>query len=304
MTKSAADAPSTLQLSLFDGLVQMLPPASDVEPGELVNDRSSPGAKSTAPFAGLASVPGADVRQVDLAGQRVSYRLRRARRKSIGFMVGPEGLSVSAPRWLTLRDVESALAEKASWIVRKLQEVQERVQRQLAHRIHWREGAAIPYLGEDVIVVLDPRISGVSLGAAAVGLPGMVVRSLHVGLAQQASAEQIRDRVQSWLQQQARVLFHERCDLIAPGLGVVFRRMVLSSATTRWGSANANGCIRLNWRLIHFGLPVIDYVVTHELAHLREMNHSQAFWQVVASVMPDYQAPRRLLQEQQLPEID
>ena len=57
------------------------------------------------------------------------------------------------------------------------------------------------------------------------------------------------------------------------------KRLSLSSASTRWGSASADGSIRLNWRLVHFALPVIDYVVAHELAHLREMNHSAAFWE-------------------------
>ena len=72
-------------------------------------------------------------------------------------------------------------------------------------------------------------------------------------------------------------------------------RLSLSSAQTRWGSASASGAIRLHWRLIHFALPTIDYVVAHELAHLREMNHSPRFWEVVGSVVPDYRAARRQL---------
>jgi predicted metal-dependent hydrolase len=81
-------------------------------------------------------------------------------------------------------------------------------------------------------------------------------------------------------------------------------RLSLSSATTRWGSASATGAIRLNWRLVHFGLPVIDYVVTHELAHLREMNHSPAFWDVVRSVLPDYEAARSTLRHELAPVLD
>jgi predicted metal-dependent hydrolase len=72
-------------------------------------------------------------------------------------------------------------------------------------------------------------------------------------------------------------------------------RLKLSSAQTRWGSASADGTIRLNWRLVHFGLSVVDYVVVHELAHLREMNHSPAFWDVVRSVLPDVEERRAQL---------
>ena len=69
----------------------------------------------------------------------------------------------------------------------------------------------------------------------------------------------------------------------------------LSSAQTRWGSASADGSIRLNWRLIHFAPAIIDYVVAHELAHLREMNHSPAFWETVRSVLPDFERSREAL---------
>ena len=82
------------------------------------------------------------------------------------------------------------------------------------------------------------------------------------------------------------------------------KRLSLSSASTRWGSASADGAIRLNWRLIHFGLPVIDYVVTHELAHLREMNHSPAFWDVVRSVLPNFEQARVHLRDEVLPVLE
>ena len=81
-------------------------------------------------------------------------------------------------------------------------------------------------------------------------------------------------------------------------------RLSLSAAQTRWGSASADGSVRLNWRLVHFGLPVIDYVVAHELAHLREMNHSPAFWEVVRSVVPDYERVRGTLRSEVLPLLD
>ena len=106
------------------------------------------------------------------------------------------------------------------------------------------------------------------------------------------------------LQRQARRVFEERCAAYAARLGVRVRRLSLSSAATRWGSASADGSIRLNWRLVHFALPVIDYVVAHELAHLREMNHSPAFWDVVRSVVPGYAQARAVLRDGQLPPLD
>jgi hypothetical protein len=234
----------------------------------------------------------------------VAYELKRARRRSIGFVIGPEGLSVSAPRWVSQADIDDALREKARWICTKLHEQREHAKRQLQARVEWRDGTSIPFLGDTVIVVLDPRATGAVLNSDAEALPGVPRLTLHVGLPQQAAPEQIRDAVQSWLQRQARRVFDERCRHFAQALNVRMTRLSLSSAATRWGSASADGSIRLNWRLIHFALPIIDYVVAHELAHLREMNHSPAFWDVVRSVVPDYERSRGSLRDGVVPILE
>jgi len=273
---------SSLQLSLFDDAPAALVPAPP--PAAFCHPRSQ--------------------RDIRLGEHLVAYELRRARRRSIGFVVGVDGLSVSAPRWVGLGEVEAALREKASWILRKLHEQRERAQRLVAARVDWRDGTTVPFLGEPVILVLDPRATGAVLHAAGETLPGVPRLTLHLGLPQAAAAEQIRDSVQSWLQRQARRVFEERCTHFAARLGVRMTRLSLSSASTRWGSASADGSIRLNWRLVHFGLPVIDYVVTHELAHLREMNHSAAFWEVVRQALPDFESARGALRHEVLPSLD
>ena len=271
----------------------------------------SPGAPAQTPTAGLGTVAVSpdefrhprSQREALLAGHRVAYELRRSRRRSIGFVVGAEGLSVSAPRWVGQTEIEAALREKAGWILRKLQEQRERGTRLQAARVQWREGGSVPFLGDTVIMVLDPRATGAVLHTDAQALPGVPRLMLHLGLPQTAEPDQIRDLVQSWLQRQARRIFEERCAHFAPQLGVRMRRLALSAAATRWGSASADGSIRLNWRLVHFALPVVDYVVTHELAHLREMNHSAAFWQVVRSVLPGYEQARAVLRDPVLPDL-
>ena len=300
--------PDPNQFALFDAVA----PAVDapISPAMVASAPAAPAATMPAPVS-LASVlmpatfrhPQAD-RETRLDQHVVGYALRRARRRSIGFIVGPEGLSVNAPKWVGLRDIEAALQEKSGWILRKLREQQERGQRLQAAKVDWRDGTTIPFLGETVIIVLDPRASGAVLNTAAAALPGVPHLTLHIGLPQHASAAQIRDAVQSWLQRQARRVFEERCQLFTQRLSVRYTRLSLSSAQTRWGSASANGSIRLNWRLIHFALPTIDYVVAHELAHLREMNHSPRFWDVVRSVMPDFEEARGTLKDGVVPVFD
>ncbi len=239
-----------------------------------------------------------------LGDAQVAYLFRRGKRKTIGFVVGPDGLVVSAPRWVGVHDVERALQERGAWILRKLGEARERQQHMASARIEWRDGVQFPYLGEPVQLVLDPRhgfsrkgvamlqpLTDLATSAPCAGAPA-TLQALHVGLAHDATAAQMRDAVQAWLMQQALQVFTERLNHFAPLLGVQWRKLGLSNAGTRWGSARVDGSIRLNWRLIHFNPSVIDYVVAHELSHLRVMDHSPRFWDTVRSVVPDY-AQRR-----------
>ena len=244
-------------------------------------------------------------REAMLQGSHIAYELRRARRRNIGFLVGAEGLAVTAPKWVPLYEIDAAVQSKSAWILRKLHETSERQQRVESARIDWKDGASFPYLGESVIVVLDPRHAfdevGAVLNSAADALPGVPRLTLHVGLPHTATQEQIRDAVSAWLMRQATRLFTERLQHFAPLLGVQWRKLALSSAGTRWGTADSDGTIRLNWRLIHFRLPVIDYVVAHELSHLRVMDHSPRFWDTVRTVVPDYAQLRGQLKDETLP---
>lgn len=295
-----ASEPASQQLSLFEAAPAPALPLASAAP----EPATAPAVTVAAPAPSPRFHHPRAQRHIQLGEHRVGYEFRRARRRSIGFVVGSEGLSVAAPRWVGVGEVEQALQAKAGWILRKLHEQHERAQRLAATRQEWRDGATLPFLGETVILVLDPRVSGAQLHTAEHVLPGVARQTLHLGLPQSAGSEQIRELVQSWLQRQARRVFEERCAQFAPRLGVRIKRLSLSSASTRWGSASADGSVRLNWRLIHFALPVIDYVVAHELAHLREMNHSPAFWDVVRSVLPDFEQHRGALRSELLPPFE
>lgn len=238
-------------------------------------------------------------REILLGEAVVAYALQRARRRTIGFTVGPDGLSVRAPSWVTLSGVDAALREKSDWILRKLSEARERQQRIEGGRIAWAHGAVLPYLGEPLTVVLDPSHGFAGKGGALVTATEQA--SLHIGLPHSASPAQIRDAVQAWLMRDARRHFTERLDHFAPLLGVRWASLRLSSANTRWGSAKADGSIRLNWRLLHYRPAIIDYVVAHELAHLRVMDHSPRFWDAVATVVPDYAQLRSRLRDEPAP---
>lgn len=230
---------------------------------------------------------GGKLRRLTLNGRTLEYGLKRSSRRTIGFTIDGSGLTITAPRWVTLADIEAAIAGKERWIFAKLAEWQTRTEQRALPHIEWRDGAQIPYLGKPVRIALSSPHGALAFNADEA--------SLALALPAHADAQQIKDRVQGWLQGEAKRLFGERLALYAHKLGVAFKGYALSSAATRWGSCSSDGRIRLNWRLIHFPLSIVDYVVAHELAHLREMNHGPRFWQTVESIFPEFREARHTL---------
>lgn len=241
-------------------------------------------------------------KHIDLGSTKVAYCLNRSKRHTVGMSVGPDGLEVRAPRWVGLIAIEEVLLEKAEWIVRKLQEVQERQRHMQSTIIQWCEGARFPFLGNEMVLTIDSSREKHLANAVMASAEAEKENYLRVALPHTASQMQIRDAVQAWLMQQAKNNFTQRLNQYAPQLGVEWKKLSLSNASTRWGTASADGAIRLNWRLIHFKQDIIDYVVVHELSHLRVMNHSPLFWDTVRSVVPDFAQRRAQLKDQNLPQ--
>ncbi|WP_395011387.1 M48 family metallopeptidase [Undibacterium sp.] len=247
--------------------------------------------KPSPPSTPVDSAPGSRKRQILIQDQVLDYELRRSKRRSIGFLIADEGLRITAPRWVTLADIEQAIREKQHWIITKLRDKRERTSKRLQATMRWEDGASLPYLGTHLRLRIAHQGRTVVLHDAEQGI-------LHVSLPPDFHEQQLKDRVKSWLQQEAKRTFNQRMPIFAQRLDVTYHSMSLSSAGTRWGSCTSQGKIRLNWRLIHFSPDIIDYVVAHELSHLREMNHSAKFWATVESIYPEYEVAKRKLRLQ------
>jgi len=105
----------------------------------------------------------------------------------------------------------------------------------------------------------------------------------------------VRAALERWYRRQARTEIAPRLDAAAAAVGKSYTKLTIRDQRTRWGSCSARGRISLNWRLIQMPDRVCDYVLLHELMHLKEANHSRRFWRLVASVCPDYQDSKRWL---------
>ncbi len=250
-----------------------------------------------APAASVATSPrlrGGPDRRILLSGDPCEYRLRRARRRTIGFQIDDRGLTVSAPRWVSLRDIEAAIMEKERWIRSRLEQWRQwRAKRHLP-QVHFADGGKLPFLGSEITLRLraDLRFSVLTKGSQG--------DELCLCLPEQAAEAQVRDAVQTWLKEQAQRILDERLQELSARNGARYSSWALSSARSQWGSCAADGRIRLNWRLVHFALPVIDYVVAHELAHLKELNHGPEFWRQVGRLLPGFEAARDHIRNEDL----
>lgn len=222
-------------------------------------------------------------RSIVIGNQTVAYQLRRSQRRTIGLSIDHRGLRVGAPPRARLGDIEALIRQHGQWVLDKLAAWRERP---APTTFDITDGTVIPLLGGQCVIALTP------LGRSSWQF-GPQTLYLHPGAT--TSAAQLLEKA---LRDKARTVFAERLALHAPRLGVAVPPLRLSSARTRWGSCSHHGGISLNWRLIFMPLPVVDYVVCHELAHLKEMNHSPRFWSVVEQLCPDWRALRLQLRQQ------
>lgn len=219
-------------------------------------------------------------RHLQIGARIVEYEMLTGRRR-LAMTIDERGLRIGAPRHVQIAEIEAFVRAHGDWVLKKLDE---HVARSSRRHLAIRDGVAIPLLDGEVQV-------RVTAGANRVAWEGeLLVLAARPDAALDALARR-------GLQRRALELFAERTALAAARMGRLPPPLALSSARTRWGSCSRVSGIRLNWRLIHLPLALVDYVVAHELAHLVEMNHSPRFWAEVARLCPDWREARRELKE-------
>ncbi len=216
-----------------------------------------------------------------LARREVEFLLKRSpsRRRAV-LTIDERGLTVSVPWRTSERYIARFLEESAAWILRKLDAWEAH---KPAQRL-WRSGESLDYLGRQL------RLQVVAAPYVLVTLQDAHV--LEVAVSDPLHADAVRSTVIKWYRRHALGHFRDRVMHYSSKLEVEPPRVFLSSARTRWGSCNARREVRLNWRLMQAAPAVIDYVVAHELAHLKELNHSLRFWRLVERICPDFQQPK------------
>lgn len=211
------------------------------------------------------------------------FSLIRSGRKSVGLSVTREGLLVvRAPKRLSAAAIEEAVRERAGWIRKKQEENRARMGNFPPHA--YEENESFLFLGESLSLHYSANAKKVFSSGGVLFVPVK-------------KREKAQEAVAAWYKAEARAYFTVRLGHFGALMGVKHTSLRLSSAVTRWGSCASGGGISLAWRLISAPQEQVDYVIVHELAHLKRRDHSAAFWAEVLSVLPDYKKRRKELGE-------
>ena len=216
-------------------------------------------------------------------GETISYLLEHRVRRTVGLKITAEGLVVHAPKRIFAFQLNQILQEKSNWILSKLKH---HAATQV-EKIEWVDGEHLLYLGQDIQLNIMPSQTNKTLAFEA--------NVLSIATPTPNNHALISRKVIQWYKNQANLDFARRLEILAAKLGVATPPLTLSNAQSRWGSCNSRGEVRLNWRLLQAPPHIINYVICHELAHLKQMNHSAKFWTVVEQLFPNYKAAEKEL---------
>jgi predicted metal-dependent hydrolase len=225
----------------------------------------------------------ADRIEVDGEEFPIDYQ-RSDRAKRYRIFVDRQGRPrVTIPRRGTRREAEQFARRQSRWLAEQLRRFAVRARTDTS----WRAGTEILFRGSAVAIVLEA-----DAGRAVVRLGA----TLEFTLASQADAAgDLRPVVEGYLRVMAESELPARVTALAALHGCAVRNVSIRNQRSRWGSCSRHGAISLNWRLVQAPPEVLDYVIIHELMHLREMNHSERFWALVEAACPDFRASERWL---------
>jgi predicted metal-dependent hydrolase len=209
-------------------------------------------------------------------------KIVRSRRRTIALVITPEAhLIVRAPLRAPASMIDDVIREKSGWIRKKIGEMKQRPQ---AVDHSYEEGEIFWFLGRSYPLHF---VDGVS---------GRIDRTDRLCVCSTLKAD-IRNNLKRWYREEAHKEIHARCMWFSMMTGYSPASVRISDARQRWGSCTSRGGLNFSWRLIQAPLEIVDYVIVHELAHLKQPDHSRKFWAKVEALMPDYERRRQWLRE-------
>ncbi|MCJ7744434.1 MAG: M48 family metallopeptidase [Dehalococcoidales bacterium] len=227
-------------------------------------------------------------RETILDGQAVPYIIKHSpKAKYVRLEVRPQtGLTVVIPKSYKLTQLPSLLREKRQWILAKLAKYGQL--KLLSTEKEVKSGDTIPYLGQDLQVVKQQNHGEAD---------NIRLERKRLVVSLKSANARLNLVLEGWYRRQAENLIRKRANELCARLGVTYGRLSIRGAKTRWGSCSQKGNLNFNWKLMMAPEPVINYVIIHEIAHLKEMNHTEKFWKLVSEHCPQWRKHKRWLKD-------
>ncbi len=223
-----------------------------------------------------------------LDGQAISYIIKHSpRAKYVRLEVRPQtGLTIIIPKSYKVTQLPNLLRKKRYWILSKLAKCAQL--KLLSIEKEAESGDTIPYLGRDLQVIKQQNHGEAD---------NVRLERKRLVVSLKSVKTRLNLVLEWWYRRQAERLIREKANELCARLGVTYGRLSIRGAKTRWGSCSQKGNLNFNWKLMMVPEPVINYVIIHELAHLKEMNHTEKFWKLVAEYCPHWRKHKRWLKE-------
>lgn len=223
----------------------------------------------------------------------IKYILTRSNRKSVGITIKRSGeVRVTAPFSASEKQIEQIIVSKASWLEKKQEEIRQ-INKLIENKRQFKDSEKFLYLGNEYTLRIK-RIDSAADTEVTIK-DGSIIVAIPKNLLQDQELLHVKHTLKNWYIDRFAEIIRERINLYAKNIGVVPIKVTIREQKSRWGSCSGKGSINLNWKLIMAPLEVLDYVIVHELCHVKEMNHSQKFWSLVEGVLPNSSECRKWL---------
>ncbi len=228
---------------------------------------------------------------IQFGSSTISYEIIRSNRKTLGLEVSlEEGIKVRAPKRLKQARIAELVRQKAPWILKKQSEFADVKPSPTPKK--FVGGEKLPYLGRRYRIKVK-NIEGKDVSVKL--YQGKFWIEVGVEISEDDRREAIRAKLILWYREQALDKLAERVERYQNRIGQEPNSIKVKEQKKRWGSCSSLGNLNFNWRIIMAPISVIDYIVVHELAHLKHLNHSKDFWQLVEAIVPSYKEKQEWL---------
>jgi predicted metal-dependent hydrolase len=231
---------------------------------------------------------------IQLGNKQINYEIVRGdRKKTVAIHVGPDAITVRAPKQLGQDRIIAIMKKKAGVIIDR----QERIRRESSCHPpkEFVSGESFPYLGKQYRLKIIKSVNGLNNKCHLIN--GRLQVEINKNLEGEKARDAVKEALTNWYKIHATEKINDRLPHLAKKLGRKPTAVQIKDQKRRWASCSRTGVIRFNWKIIAAPVSVLDYLIVHELCHLFYQNHSISYWAKVRTIIPDFRRSRTWLKD-------